>query len=89
MHTLGPLISPDYQGVPILQVSLYDKAPFGTITKCVDYMQVSPFSNVLINRFTVVQIFLKYLRMCISTKYCFITHFKALICHMIISLLVK
>ena len=28
---------PDYQGVLIFQVSLYDKAaPFGTITKCVD-----------------------------------------------------
>ena len=28
---------PDYQSVLIFQVSLYDKAPFGTITKCVDY----------------------------------------------------
>ena len=28
---------PDYQGVLIFQVSLYDKAPFGTITRCVDY----------------------------------------------------
>lgn len=28
---------PDYQGVLIVQVSLYDKAPFGTITNCVDY----------------------------------------------------
>ena len=28
---------PDYQGVLIFQVSLYDKASFGTITKCVDY----------------------------------------------------
>ena len=31
---------PDYQGVLILQVSLYDKAPFGIITKCVDYAGV-------------------------------------------------
>ena len=32
---------PDYQGVLIVQVSLYDKAaPFGTITKCVDYAGV-------------------------------------------------
>ena len=28
---------PDYQGVLIFQFSLYDKASFGTITKCVDY----------------------------------------------------
>ena len=27
-----------YQGTLILQVSLYDKAPFGSITKCVDYL---------------------------------------------------
>ena len=31
---------PDYQGVPIFQVSLYDKTPFGTITKCVGYVGV-------------------------------------------------
>ena len=30
----------DYQVVLIFQVSLYDKAPFGTITKCVDYVGV-------------------------------------------------
>ena len=41
---------PDYQGVLIFQVSLYDKAPFGTITT-VWIMQVSLFSNVLINKF--------------------------------------
>ena len=35
----------DYQGVLIFQVSLYDKASFGTITKCVDY------ASVLINWF--------------------------------------
>ena len=29
---------PDYQGVLIFQVSLYDKAPFGTVTKCADYI---------------------------------------------------
>ena len=35
---------PDYQGVLIFQVSLYDKAaPFGTITKCVDYAGVHIF----------------------------------------------
>ena len=28
---------PDYQGVLIFQVSLYAKALFRTITKCVDY----------------------------------------------------
>ena len=28
---------PDYQGVLIFQVSLYDKASFGTITERVDY----------------------------------------------------
>ena len=33
----------DYQGVLIFQVSLYDKAPFGTITKCVDYTGVLIF----------------------------------------------
>ena len=37
---------PDYQGVLIFQVNLYAKAPFGTITKCVDYA-----GGVLINRF--------------------------------------
>ena len=34
---------PDYQGVLILQVSLYDKAPLGTITKCVDYAGILIF----------------------------------------------
>ena len=42
MDTLGPTKS-----VLIFQASLYDKAPFGTITKYVDYL----FSSVLINRF--------------------------------------
>ena len=36
---------PIYQGVLIFQVSLYDKAPFGSITKCglckCSYFQVS------------------------------------------------
>ena len=41
---------PDYQGVLIFQVSLYDKASFVTITKCVDIMQVPLFLSVLINR---------------------------------------
>ena len=31
---------PDYQGVLIFLVSIYDKAPFGTITKCVDYASI-------------------------------------------------
>ena len=36
MDTLGQIVS-----VLIFQVSLYDKAaPFGTITKCVDYIGV-------------------------------------------------
>ena len=39
---------PDFQGVLIFQVSLCNKAPFGTITKWI--MQVSLFSSVLINR---------------------------------------
>ena len=35
---------PDYEGALIVQVSLYDKAaPFGTITKCVDYAGVFIF----------------------------------------------
>ena len=34
---------PDYQGVLIFQVSSYDKASFGTITKCVDYAGVPIF----------------------------------------------
>ena len=37
---------PDYQAVLIFQVSLYDKAPFGTITKCVDYACVHIFITV-------------------------------------------
>ena len=37
---------PDHQGVLIFQVSLYDKAPFGTTAKCVDYA-VFLFSSVL------------------------------------------
>ena len=38
MDTLGTNKKcPDYESVLIFQVSLYDKAPFGTITKCVDY----------------------------------------------------
>ena len=28
---------PDYQGVMIFQIILYDKVLFGTSTKCVDY----------------------------------------------------
>ena len=31
------------KSVLIIQVSLYDKAPFGTITKCVDYTGVLIF----------------------------------------------
>ena len=34
---------PDYQGVLIFQVSLYDKAPFGTIARCPDYAGVHIF----------------------------------------------
>ena len=36
MDTLGPVKCPDYQGVPIFQVILYDKVPLGTSTKYVD-----------------------------------------------------
>ena len=41
---------PDYQGNLISQLSLYDKAPFGAITKCVDY------AGVLIFKYLDVQI---------------------------------
>ena len=34
---------PDYQGVPIFQVSSYDEASFGIITKSVDYAGVLIF----------------------------------------------
>ena len=34
---------PDYIGVLIFQVSLYNKESFGTITKCVDYAGVPIF----------------------------------------------
>ena len=34
---------PDYQGVLIFQVSLYDKVPFGTIARCPDYAGVHIF----------------------------------------------
>ena len=34
---------PDYQGVLIFQVSLYDKAPFRTIARCPDYAGVHIF----------------------------------------------
>ena len=54
MDTLGPFISvsPDFQGVLIIQVSLqiHAKAPFVTIIKCVDYAGVL-ISSVLIKRF--------------------------------------
>ena len=45
MDTLGPTkgACPDYQGVLIFQVSLYDKAPFGTIARCPDYAGVHIF----------------------------------------------
>ena len=41
MDNLGPTKS--VQGVLIFQVSLPDKAPFRTITKCVDYAGVPIF----------------------------------------------
>ena len=34
---------PDYQGVLIFQVNLYDKAPFGIIARCPDYAGVHIF----------------------------------------------
>ena len=41
MDTLGPTKKcPDYQGVLIFQVTLYDNAIFGTITRYVDYAGV-------------------------------------------------
>ena len=41
---------PDYQGVLIFQVILYDKVQFGTSAKCLDYAGVR-ISSVHINRF--------------------------------------
>ena len=44
MVTLGAIHKwPDNQGVLIIQVSSYAKAPFGTTTKCVDYAGVHIF----------------------------------------------
>ena len=34
---------PDYQGVLIFQVRLYNKAPLGAITECVEYADVRMF----------------------------------------------
>ena len=34
---------PDYQGVLIFHVSLRTKGYFGTLSKCMDYFQVSTF----------------------------------------------
>ena len=34
---------PDNQGVLVIQVTLYPKAPFGTTTKCVYYVGVHIF----------------------------------------------
>ena len=42
---------PDYQGVLIFRVILYDKMPFRTSNKCVDYTGCPHFSSVHINRF--------------------------------------
>ena len=42
-NTLGLTECPDYQDVLIFQVSLYDKASFGTISKYVDYAGVFIF----------------------------------------------
>ena len=42
---LGTKKCPDYQGVLIFQVRLYDKVPFaiGIITECVDYACMYPY----------------------------------------------
>ena len=40
---LGTKKCPDYQGVLIFQIALYDRTPFGTITKCVDYAGILIF----------------------------------------------
>ena len=57
---------PDYQGVLIFQVSLYDKASFGTITKC----QVCIFLSTLINRFHYTLLFpeIQPESQCVGTK---------------------
>ena len=46
---------PDYQGVLIIQFNLYAKAPFMTITKCVDYAGIL-FSSGLINMFHCISV---------------------------------
>ena len=54
MDTLGPAKSvhcPEYQGVLIFQVTLYEKVLYGTSTNCVDYAGVPILSSVHINRF--------------------------------------
>ena len=48
IDTLGPTKS--VLIIMIFQVSLYDKTPLGTITKCVDYAVIL-ISSVLINKF--------------------------------------
>ena len=54
---MGPFIS-----VLIIQVSLYAKAPFGTMTKCglcrCPYFQVPLFSSAMINRFHCIRSYL-------------------------------
>ena len=47
MDTLGPNQKcPDYQGfLADFQVNLCDKAPFGTINKCVNYRDVLIFKR--------------------------------------------
>ena len=42
IHILGTTKCPDYQGALMFQATLYDKAPFGTVTKCVDYVSRCP-----------------------------------------------
>ena len=44
MDTLGPKKCPDYQGVLIFQVILFDKVQFGTSAKCLDYAGVHIFN---------------------------------------------
>ena len=50
---------PDYQGVLIFQVILYDKVPFGTSSKCVEYAGVLIVHNNRFHCTIIVQ--LKYL----------------------------
>ena len=55
----------DYQGVLIFQIFLYEKEPFGTLTKCMDYASILIFKCLHINKF-------HYNFSCIELKFSFL-----------------